>query len=121
MAWDYGLVCGIIPRIFSRSNDGIVRVWDTRSGTELFELFGHNAQILLVDLSPDGSRIVSGSRDKIIRVWDVTMTSAGGLLTIRGHWDPVTCVAFSPDGKQMIASGSQDKTVSVWDAKRGAT
>ncbi|KIM84077.1 hypothetical protein PILCRDRAFT_6386 [Piloderma croceum F 1598] len=107
-------------RIFSRSNDGIVRVWDARSGTELFELFGHNAQILLVDLSPDGSRIVSGSRDKIIRVWDVTMTSAGGLLTIRGHWDSVTCVAFSPDGKQ-IASGSQDKTVSVWDAERGAT
>ena len=31
------------------------------------------------------------------------------------HNDPVTSVAFSPDGKTIV-SGSWDKTIKVWDA-----
>jgi WD40 repeat protein len=35
-----------------------------------------------------------------------------------GHIDPVTCLAFSPDGNR-IASSSIDKTVRVWDVSTG--
>ena len=38
--------------------------------------------------------------------------------TLKGHTDPVTSVAFSPDGKRIV-SGSDDKTVKVWDAHTG--
>ena len=31
------------------------------------------------------------------------------------HSDPVTSVAFSPDGKTVV-SGSADQTLKVWDA-----
>ena len=39
-------------------------------------------------------------------------------LTLRGHEDGVTCVAFSADGRQIV-SGSVDRSVRVWDAETG--
>jgi Flp pilus assembly protein TadD len=43
----------------------------------------------------------------------------GTPLTLRGHTQAVSSVAYSPDGKQ-IATGSNDTTARVWDAGSGA-
>ena len=40
------------------------------------------------------------------------------LLTLRGHENGVTCVAFSPGGRR-IATGSYDRSVKLWDARTG--
>jgi WD40 repeat protein len=40
------------------------------------------------------------------------------LLTLRGHTSFVSCVQFSPDGKQ-LATSSWDKTAALWDAATG--
>jgi WD40 repeat protein len=41
------------------------------------------------------------------------------LQTLEGHLNPVSSVAFSPDGKQIV-SGSHDQMVRLWDAVTGA-
>ena len=39
-------------------------------------------------------------------------------MTLKGHGDGVTSVAFSPDGKR-LASCSTDKTIKLWDVATG--
>src|SRR5438270_13078389 len=50
---------------------------------------------------------------EVQRAWDSTVQ------TLEGHSDPVTAVAFSPDG-QLLASSSDGRKVRLWDASTGA-
>ncbi|KIM28375.1 hypothetical protein M408DRAFT_23765, partial [Serendipita vermifera MAFF 305830] len=50
-----------------------------------------------------------------VRVWDAETGQAVGA-PFQGHSDPVTSVAFSPDGKRIV-SGSDDNTVQTWNHK----
>src|SRR5690349_16767684 len=56
--------------IVSGSQDGMVKVWDGKSGKELLTLQGHSDRVRSVAVTPDGKTIVSGSYDKTIKVWD---------------------------------------------------
>ncbi len=57
-------------RIVSASSDKTVKVWDARTGQELFTLKGHTESVNSVTCSPDGKRIVSGSGDQTVKAWD---------------------------------------------------
>jgi serine/threonine protein kinase len=53
----------------SGGKDGIIKVWDVKSGKEIRTLTGHSADTQFVAFSPSGEYILSGSKDKTIRVW----------------------------------------------------
>jgi WD40 repeat protein len=114
-----GSVCGIFD-----SGKGLgrtLKIWDATTGEEILALDGHANGASCVAFNPDGKRIVSGSRhgisemtnrfDYALKVWDAT--SGQELLTLKGHADGVSCVAFSPNGKHIV-SGGPDGTIKVW-------
>jgi WD40 repeat protein/tRNA A-37 threonylcarbamoyl transferase component Bud32 len=135
-------------RIVSGSDDNAMKVWDATTGKETLTLdytlqiagMGVNPYVRAVAFSQDGRRIVSGSgfpvevqengdrflgvslsdgrhtEDNTVRVWDAA--TGQETLTIWGHTDAVTSVAFTPDGRRIV-SGSRDNTVRVWDTATG--
>lgn len=94
----------------SGSQDQSVRVWDSSSGSCIFELLGHSGEVLCVCWSPDSNQLASGSVDRTVCVWDAA--NGARLRVFAGHNDFVWSVRWSADGTR-LASGSSDRTALV--------
>ena len=89
------------------------RLWDARSFTELPPLRDAGGIVSLIDVSPDGKRLVASRLDKaIIWLWDVGSKKLLKSVTLGRV--VVSSLAVSPDGSR-IAAGLGDGTVKVWD------
>ncbi len=102
--------------LISGSLDGIVRLEPIGNpeATQLFNNFGGGVWSLA--LSPDGKTLAIGSDDSTI--WLIGLWSAEGtwLTPLNGHDTPVTSLAWSADGEQIL-SGEQNGHVRLWDVR----
>ncbi len=80
--------------------------------------------VTVVAISPDGSYAASGRNDKIMHIWDVK--EAKGLAI--PHNGPVTAIAFSADGTQLVSASCEEMEASalcpnayirVWEVQTG--
>jgi WD40 repeat protein len=94
-----------------KTGQGTVILWDTATWKQRCELKGHENPILALAYHPNGRFLVtgtwvSGTRDEI-RCWD----AAGQRVQLvcryvrKPEWTICT-LAFSPDGKRLLAGGS---------------
>eukprot|EP00928_Gymnodinium_smaydae_P004722 TRINITY_DN11608_c0_g3_i1.p1 TRINITY_DN11608_c0_g3~~TRINITY_DN11608_c0_g3_i1.p1 ORF type:complete len:915 (+),score=121.23 TRINITY_DN11608_c0_g3_i1:172-2916(+) len=59
--------------LVSGAASAALRLWDPRTGSQLWRLRGHTDNIRSVVLSEDGSICISASADRTVRVWDIGM------------------------------------------------
>jgi len=111
-------------KIVTASNDNTARIWDAESGRELHTLAGafEPGNVRSAVFSPDGKKVFTGSVTPVRdaegasgRIWDV---ESGRLLqTLEGRVNDGAVIAFSPDGKKVVAGVGQ--VAQIWDVESG--
>lgn len=100
-----------------------VRLWEVASGSQLFDLNGHELSVVGLAWSPNGRLVASGdvasereeSGRQTIRFWDVR---TGKLLKTYGDLNSdVYSLLFSPDGNT-LAAGLGNGTILIFDTTR---
>jgi WD40 repeat protein/Flp pilus assembly protein TadD len=109
-----GSRAAVRPSGFSIWGDGVVRVYDTRTGQEALTLQGPT-KLGTMAFSPDGSRLAVGGQDGMVRVYDLRTGQEG--LACKGPAG-VGQLSFSPDGARLAAT-SDDGLVRLYDARTG--
>jgi WD40 repeat protein/serine/threonine protein kinase len=86
----------------SLDRKGNLVLWDLKNGMRKpVRVVG---DVKALALSPDGRTLVTGSSDGSVRFWDpVTGESRG---TFRRHIHPITCLAFSANGKALVTASA---------------
>lgn len=79
------------------TSDGIVRLWDLRSGDIVRSLVGHSDSISCLKF--DLQNIVTGSLDQTVRVWDLRV---GSTVQVLEYSSPIISLDF--DSKNIVVS-----------------
>ncbi|MFH1764122.1 MAG: hypothetical protein ABIF09_08025, partial [Gemmatimonadota bacterium] len=102
-------------RIVSAGFDGVLRVWASDSGEEVFTLRGHEASVRAVAVTPDGQTIISGDDDGFLRTWDPETGHAKSVW--RGHSSLINALSVFPDSRRAVSADRE--TLKIWELSSG--
>ncbi|KAG7470510.1 hypothetical protein MATL_G00114580 [Megalops atlanticus] len=102
-------------RIFTGSDDCLVKIWSSFDGKLHSTLRGHSAEISDLAVNFENTLISAGSCDKTIRVW--CLRTCAPVAVLQGHSGSITSLQFSPfakGSKRYMVSTGTDATVCFW-------
>jgi cytochrome c len=89
-------------RIATSGEDARIAIWRPGEPQPATVLTGHQAPVVALAVSPDGTTLASASWDHTARVWPL---AGGAPRVIAGHAQNVNGVAFAPGGHALITAG----------------
>lgn len=102
-------------RLAVANMDGVSKVWDLASRSELLSLSSGELPAKAIAFSPDGKWLATAGDEGIVKVWDASYGEEILNLTLGGI---IHSLAFSPDGARLVA-GSDGGGVKIWDVTTG--
>ncbi|KAJ8275266.1 hypothetical protein COCON_G00098910 [Conger conger] len=102
-------------RIFTGSDDCLVKIWATDEGRLLATLRGHAAEISDMAVNYENTMLAAGSCDKMIRVW--CLQTCAPLAVLEGHGASITSLQFSPlccGTRRYLSSTGADGSICFW-------
>ncbi|KAH7411072.1 mitochondrial division protein-like protein 1 [Cadophora sp. MPI-SDFR-AT-0126] len=101
--FDAALACG--------TADGMVRLWDLRSGQVHRSLVGHTGPVTCLQF--DDVHLITGSLDRSVRIWDLR---TGAIFDAYAYDAPITSMMF--DNRRIVTAAGED-VVKVYDKTDG--
>jgi cytochrome c len=89
-------------RIATSGEDARIAIWRPGEPQPATVLTGHEAPVVALAVSPDGTTLASASWDHTARLWPL---AGGAPRVIAGHAQNVNGVAFAPDGRALVTAG----------------
>jgi len=99
-------------RLASGDEGGVLKIWNTTTGLLKDYQKEHRARINHVTFSKDDSMVASAGFDRVVRIWNAKNLNEIPIV-LDDHNDWVWSIAFSPDGKKLLA-GCRDNVLRVW-------
>jgi len=104
--------------IISRSADGTLCTWDTKTGDEAIDPLNIDSWAArCFAVARSGKCLAFGSVTGVVGIWDL-LGPTHHARRLFGHSEVVTSVDLSYNG-DLVASSSLDRTVRIWSAKTG--
>jgi len=93
--------------------DESVRLWDAETGALKQTLSDYGPPVMF---SPDGKTLAARYEVSSVRLLDPQTGRPRQTLDVQ---DPVSSIAFSPDGKSIASGGGDDGVIRLWDPESG--
>ncbi len=97
-------------RLASVSENGVIRIWDVETQTELAVLRNSTGARAL-DWTPDGKLLAAGLHDGTTNIWSL---KTGMVVRRYGGMDDTFSVRFASDGSLLVGAGGE-KLITLWD------
>jgi len=103
-------------QLLSCSQDGTVKLWDTRQVTTAQATFLCNDEVRFVDCNPrNGYSFLTALEQGNLQLWDMRSPGKPERVYKSAHQGVVMNVRWHTDNKDFFASGGRDGAIKIWD------